>query len=573
MVAAKLVLGCALFAFGDAEIHDARDLKRARTKKPRSNWKGDGRDGVSDTLNGHLNKMFPKVKACSEWTAEELQELQSELFRHRNTDFNEIYEDSSDNRKMLRTSLEEYQQHWAEMNGHAEANPHLQEMHRDAHCNEAVMWLVHHVNAPEQHTVFARKPVPTLSTKTHQCGEKLSEAEAKLCSAASGTETCMECHSNSGLAYQDADLDGKIEDDPKFPGLNIQRRCDQNYDPPCGPCDGIGGPYWADGVEGFQPTNCELVALPEDVPEDQRMTPELGQQFTVHQLGSDRLSRVQNAGQGLLQFYSQIRSTLWYDGLLDADGNAVAEDGMMKLRHDTFYDNNPYKKFDHGLVSELHFQTKAQREANITGPMVSLLHAALGWEEHLGGCTCVGDPVGMPVLGGQLNVNGELHSAFLNDATYLGRIKIGVEYDGFQLGDKGSGDMTSKRNMTVDHYSKWFLHLYVDADPESATYNQAVRFYGPYSGFAVYVAVDKGQPPAEVFTTACVENGWGTPEFKLPGKKCTDKPLSDYSCMNVEKTHPEVCAPYAAASPDAHGELIKGNFGSFWTPAEAEVSV
>jgi hypothetical protein len=378
----------------------------------------------------------------------------------------------------------------------------------------------------------------------------------------------MECHSNSGMQWQDPDLDGKIADDPDFPGVNIQRRCDQNYDPPCGPCDGIGGPYWGDGVEKFQPTNCEVVALPEDVPEDQRTTPELGQQFTVHQLGSDRLSRVQNAGQGLLQFYSQIRSTLWYDGLLDENGDAVADEGMMKLRHDTFYDDSPYKFFDHGLVSELHFQTKEMREGNITGPMVSLLHALLGYGEHLGGCTCVADPVGVPVLGGSVRVNGELHSAFRNGATYMGRIKIGVEYDGFKLGDKGSGDMTSKRNMTVDHYSKWFLHLFVDADPESPTYNQAVRFYGPYSGFAVYVAVDKGAPPAEVFTTACVDNGWGTPEEKMPWFKCTGKPLSDYACMNVEKHHPEVCAPYGPQNASAHGEMMKGNFGSFWAASE-----
>jgi len=252
----------------------------------------------------------------------------------------------------------------------------------------------------------------------------------------------------------------------------------------------------------------------------------------------------------LLQFYSQIRSTLWYDGPLDENGDATNEDGLMRLRHDTYYDNRPYKYADHGLVSEIHSQTKAQRESNVTGSMVSLMHSMLGWGAKLGGCTCVADPVGMPVLGGLLNVNGELHSAFSNDATYLGRVKIGVEYDGFKLGDKGSGDMTSKRNMTVDHYSKWFLHLYVDADPESATYNQPVRFYGPYSGFAVYVDIDRSAPPAEVFTTACVDNGWGTPELKIPGKKCTGVPLSSYGCMNVEKTHPEVCAPYASEAPE-----------------------
>lgn len=565
----KFALGCALFATSNAEIHDRRDLQRARSKIPRSNWKGEGRGGVSDTLNGHLRKMFPLVKDCSEFTAEELQELQTELFSHRNTDFNDIYHDSSDNRKMHKASIEEYQQHWAEMNGHADRNPHLKEMHRDAHCNEAVMWLVHHVNAPEQHTVFARRPVPTLSTKTHQCGENLSDSEAALCASASGTETCMECHSNSGMQFQDADLDGKIPEDDKYPGYARQRRCDQNYDPPCGACDGIGGPYWGDAIQKFQPTFCEVVTAPEDVPEAERTTPELGQQFTVHQLGSDRLSRQQNGG-GKLTLYSQIRSTLWYDGPVDESGKATNEDGMFRLRHDSFYDDAIYQVpgSDHGLVSELHFQTEEQRTNNITGPMVSLLHATLGMGKNLGGCTCLADPVGVPVLGGLLNVNGQLHSSFRNDATYLGRIKMEIEYDGFQLGDEGHGDMTAKRNVTVDHYSKWFLHLFMDADPESPTYNQALRFYGPYSGFAVYVKREVGAPPDEVFTTACVDNGWGTKEEKSGLFRC-DKPLSKYDCMNVEKTNPEVCTPYEKSKSTAAGTLMKGSFGSFWVPEVA----
>lgn len=566
MVIAKLALTSALFATGNAEIHDRRDLQRARSKIPRLNWKGEGRGGVSDTLNGHLKKMFPLVKDCSQFSAEELQELQAELFRHRNSDFNDIYDDSLDNRKMTRSSVEDYQQHWAEMNVHAERNPHLQEMHRDAHCNEAVMWLVHHVNAPEQQTVFSRRHVPTLSTKSHQCGDNLSESESTLCASASGTETCMECHSNTGMVFQDPDLDGKIPEDDKFPGYARARRCDQNYDPPCGPCEGIGGPYWGDAINAFQPTACELLTAPEDVPESDRTTPELGQQFTVHQLGSDRLSRVQNGG-GMLTLYSQIRSTLWYDGAMDEAGNAIAEDGVMRLRHDSFYDDALYQipGSDHGLVSELHFQTEEQRQNNITGPMVSLVHGLLGLGKMMGGCTCVADPVGVPVLGGLLNVGGSLHSVFRNDATYLGRIRMEIEYDGFKMGDAGHGDMKAKRNVTVDHYSKWFLHLFMDADPESPTFNQPLRFYGPYSGFAVYVAKNDTAPPSEVFDTACVDNGWGTKEEKTGLFRC-DRPLSHYDCMNVEKTHPEVCTPYEKSSTSAEGSMTQGAFGSFWVP-------
>jgi len=321
--------------------------------------------------------------------------------------------------------------------------------------------------------------------------------------------------------------------------------CDQNFDPPCGACEGIGGPYWGDKVADFQPTNCEVVSLPKDVPESDRQKPEFAEQFIVHQLGSDRLVRTQN--QANFALYSQIRSTLWYDFPLGGESTGTAPDGMAKLRHDTYYDDHTYSWLDHGLVSELHFQSRAQREANITGPMVSLIHSLLGWGKYLGGCTCVGDPVGVPVLGGLVDVHGVAKSAFLEGAEYLGRVKIGVEYADFKFGEsKGHGDMTKKRNMTVDHYIKWFLHVYVDADNGSPTYGQPVRFYGPYSGFAVYVDFKKVQPPAEVWETVCPDNGWGESEFK-PIMGCKGKKLSAYSCMNVEKKHPEICKPYENA--------------------------
>lgn len=261
--------------------------------------------------------------------------------------------------------------------------------------------------------------------------------------------SCADCHSGSGMPMQDySDPDGYIPNDPKYPGRNRQRRCDQNYLPKCGPCEGIGGPYWGDDLKDFQPTNCEVVALPEDVPVADRVLPEFYEQMIVHQLGSDRLARTQNAAKFAL--YSQIRSTLWYDFPLN--GTTAAPGEMAKLRHDTFYDDLTYKWLDNGLVSELHFQSRAQREANVTGPMVSLLHGLLGLGKYLGGLTCLANPVGVPVLAGRVLVNGTAHSSFMNGADYKGRVTIGVEYDGFKMGDKGNGDMKAKRNMTVDHY-------------------------------------------------------------------------------------------------------------------------
>lgn len=570
----------AVFAAASAsDAADERDLHRARTKVPRAQWKGEGHDGMTGVLNNHLYKMFPQVKACSEWTAEELQALQSELYKYRTPEFDDIYADSSDSRRMRRTTLDEHQAHWSSMNQHAEANPHMSDMLRDGHCHEAVMWLIHHVPAPEQQTVFARRPIPTLGAVKHECPDGASASEAALCSNYLDTYSCATCHSGTGMITQDPDLDGIIPEDPKRPGWARQRRCDQNYAPACGPCDGVGGPYWGDGVEKFQPTNCELVAAPEDVPEAERMRPSFPEQFIVHQIGSDRLARVQNAGTGRFPpLYSQIRSTLWYDFPLDGESEGVAEEGMGKLRHDSFYDDKLYQILDRGLVSEIHTQTRAQREKNLTGPMVSLMHGLLGWGEYMGGCTCVGDPVGVPVLGGIVDnkLTGKPHAAFLVNSTYMGRIKLGVEYADWNLGDKKPNwfeAMKARKNMTVDHYSKWFLHLFVDADPESPTYKQPVRFYGPYSGFAVYKSVEAKQPPAEVWDTACVDNGWGTEEIK-PFHPCRGKKLDTYKCMNVEKKHPEVCTPWEhGAGAGEVQEMLKGAFGNIVVPKMEEMTV
>merc|ERR1712054_560415 len=134
--------------------------------------------------------------------------------------------------------------------------------------------------------------------------------------------------------------------------------------------------------------------------------------------------------------------------------------------------------------------------------------------------------------------------------------------------DKGHGDMKSKRNMTVDHYVKWFLHVYVDADKSSPTHGQPVRFYGPYSGFAVYVKFEKVAPPADVWELVCPDNGWGSSESK-PVHPCKGKTIVESAdqIMVVEKKHPEVCNVYTNSTKTefdvSNSELFKGNFGSF----------
>jgi len=114
--------------------------------------------------------------------------------------------------------------------------------------------------------------------------------------------------------------------------------------------------------------------------------------------------------------------------------------------------------------------------------------------------------------------------------------------------------------MLVDHYQKWFLHLFMDADPNSPTYRQPVRFYGPYSGFAVYVNVNATKPSDDVWEQACPDNGWGQPEKK---KECIGKKITDFPCMNVEKKNPEVCSPWAPKVSASVGDYVSGAFGHY----------
>merc|ERR1712000_554393 len=97
---------------------------------------------------------------------------------------------------------------------------------------------------------------------------------------------------------------------------------------------------------------------------------------------------------------------------------------------------------------------------------------------------------------------------------------------------------------------------------------------GPYSGFAVYKSVQAKAPPAEVWDTACVDNGWGGHERK-PLKHCMGKKLSKYKCMNLAKKNPALCAPFGKQSAAGSGEpvILRGAYGSIVLPEAEQMTV
>jgi len=121
-----MLLLVVLALFTSAEGLD--DLKRARTKVPRNEYRNTHSYHMGKSLNGHLKRSHQNVKPCYE--------LEHDI----------IYAASNDNRGMRFAGLDEYLSHWDDINRVAAANSLLGEMQRDGHCLEAVMWWVHHLS-------------------------------------------------------------------------------------------------------------------------------------------------------------------------------------------------------------------------------------------------------------------------------------------------------------------------------------------------------------------------------------------------------------------------------------------
>mmetsp|Transcript_27797 Transcript_27797/g.67223 ORF Transcript_27797/g.67223 Transcript_27797/m.67223 type:complete len:201 (-) Transcript_27797:175-777(-) len=179
------------------EILDSRDLQRARTKRPRASWKGDCHEDMVKVLNGHLKQMFPKVKPCHEWSVEQLQALQGELYTSRHEGFDAVYQSGADRRVMQQGSMGEFEAQWAELNELAGNHTGRREMLRDGHCHEAVMWFVHHVSEETRHAIAASMPIPMLPYDRHECPFNPTAHEQQVCDEYLHQVSCQDCHQDA----------------------------------------------------------------------------------------------------------------------------------------------------------------------------------------------------------------------------------------------------------------------------------------------------------------------------------------------------------------------------------------
>ena len=92
-----------------------KDIRRAEEKVPRGHYKGVDFGEMSDILNGWLNTST-LTKPCMDWDVEELQQLQALLYLAKESQFDDIYTRTQDNRRLRNDVLDDLATNWAGLN-------------------------------------------------------------------------------------------------------------------------------------------------------------------------------------------------------------------------------------------------------------------------------------------------------------------------------------------------------------------------------------------------------------------------------------------------------------------------
>merc|ERR1711997_891071 len=92
-----------------------KDHWRAKTKVPKHDYKGVDFADMSKVLNHWLNTSY-EATACELWKVEELQQLQALLYIARESQFDNIYKNTMDNRRLRDHVLKDIKHSWDELN-------------------------------------------------------------------------------------------------------------------------------------------------------------------------------------------------------------------------------------------------------------------------------------------------------------------------------------------------------------------------------------------------------------------------------------------------------------------------
>lgn len=445
-----------------SQTFPAADLVRARQRVPRDGWKGDTFERMNTLLTSRLRASGHEVISCSLWSIAELQQLQRRIFKEAERELLAVYAKVGDNRRQRFGTLETLESHWSDLDRAAAVDDDFAAIRRDGLCHETVMWWVHHLSTPIQRRLVAEGIVlPSLPTTEHVAGQDhgssalaVNRAHQVVHAEYAHQVSCQQCHTGTigEPQWKNATLPKPLPMDKTHPGRERQRACDYQNDPPCGPCEGLGGRRWGDDPESMTPIVCEVIHGPEVSPTTRGRYPDLA---TVHLTGETRTPiEVVPVVPGKYVNITGELSLGW-------------QGETMRMRYD----------FD-GSGAQVSAQTSEQARKQDVGATI---------HEGGGQCACTAsiagimhvqsfeaadplDPLKLPAADG--------------GAAYLGRVRVVLD------GDTES----SRRTAIADHFMKWVFHFLVDAEVGSPSFGLPLRLYGATGVRQVFDSWRRGDP-------------------------------------------------------------------------------
>ena len=246
-----------------------------------------------------------------------------------------------------------------------------------------------------------------------------------------------------------------------------KRRCDNDdYNPPCGLCEGYGGIPWSDKVNDIKLTTCTPLAKPEEVDNSTIALPYLPDIFT---------------NDGFYEVLIGMKTNPFCIGSFPGpdslgDHCYTAQQGIF------YYDWTNYQlRIDYNVYGLL--KNSTLKTFHTKGDMWILTDYTLVQQ-----CICI-DP------GRRYNITiYPVNPKFMKDGSrYIGREKMGIEY------------LWEER--VVDHWVKGPHHIWVDVET-----GHIIRMYQPWNGLEVF------DPKKWVLSA-------DPKVFAVPPKECTNKGL------------------------------------------------
>lgn len=442
-----------------------QDLARAYLPKPlaSSHVVGGDPQAIFAAMNKFMINQPYTTKACEAYTHEELNALARSLWEFRSEKLAGIYQQVHDNRQFHFDDFKYKEDLWAKESKMAQQDPATygpgsahHKMARDGKCAEMVMWWIHHLPEAARAKLSAVQGfvVPLLPAKG-LVGKDLDHVSSEYVYQVS----CSDCHSTgassdatptpdatpvprakgpvNGVPAGTCPLDGatglpSVWYKPMSDVGNRKKRCDWDYDPPCGLCEGIGGWSWGDQENEISYTTCEPVALAKDIPVAERTSPVWPKAFVVEELTT---------------LINQINTGGRFPGADPCAAHKFANDT------ETMYYDDLRGNFSGPVMF-----TKASATSIYTLPTADMFIDILG-----AFCICVS-----PRENGVGNkLTGPLKYDFAHDAVLIGREKIGLE----------GLDTT----VVADHWNKGPHHFWISVET-----GRMVRGWQPWNGLNIY---------------------------------------------------------------------------------------